>query len=1074
MNDIGTLDYRIGLDIGTNSVGWSIVELLYNGERYEKIGLLDAGVRMFDRAEVPKTGASLALPRRLARSTRRRLKRKASRKKAIRNLLLQYDIVNELELDKMYQKDNLVDIWTIRIEALDRRLGREEWARLLIHLSQKRGYKSTRKSEELSKDAGVVLSSIQENEDRLKKYRTVGEMWVKDESFEGRRHNSINEYKFNVTRKQLEDEIRLLFKVQRDLGSNCAKEELEKNYLKIWGHQLPFASGSDILKKVGYCSLIKSERRLPKATCTFQYFMSLDKLNKIRIKPSLRKLTEEERSTILSHLFDRNDLIKKKSVPKIRYADIRKVLNLPTSETFNDLTYHPEKLQSKNEEKIFVNLDAYYSIKKLCDEHSEVYNPIDYDAIAYALTVYKTDQDIIGYLSNRNNLANRKFNEELIKNLLNYSYSTFGNLSRKGINEVLPLMNDGLTFKEAADEAGFDTTGLSNVKKEKFLTIIPDDIANPVVKRSLTQARKIVNSIIKEMGEQPHSVHIELARELSKDHSERRKIIKEQYENRQKNTGAVEILAENGILNPTGHDIVRYKLWKEQGGKCAYSLKPIPAYEFFQELKSERNRAPKLDVDHIIPYSKCFDDSYLNKVLVYSDQNRIKGDRIPFEYFGDSEKRWGDFESFVRTSLMPIKKQNRLLKKTFLEEEELLIKERHLNDTRYASRFFKNFLKKNLLFKSSEKHNDKKRVECVPGKITAHFRKRWGFEKHRENTHLHHALDAIVVACTDTGMIQSVTRYYKHKESGRRNVDKHFPQPWETFRDEVLNKLSQVAIPETIANALYSRLHQSEYMLVSRMARKSITGSAHKETISSFGGFDEKGKALVVQKVKLSDIKFNKSGDFDMHNKETDLATYNAIKNRFLEHNQNIKNAFSLPLYKPSKKGNGNLIKSVKVIKERKSMVRTVNGGVAENGDLVRVDFFLKDNKYVMVPIYTIDTIQPKLPNRYVQSGKGYEKWLELTDEHEFVLSVCPYELLRVQTNKGIDRLYYFSSLNITNNVIKLSECNIPNKDYIEIGVGSLSNLEKYEINILGKILRKIEEPRLNFNNNKSKNRKQG
>ncbi|WP_018922791.1 type II CRISPR RNA-guided endonuclease Cas9 [Salsuginibacillus kocurii] len=1062
-----TIDYRIGLDIGTNSVGWSIVELEFNGEQYETVNLIDAGVRMFDKAEVPKTGASLAFPRRLARSTRRRLKRRANRKKAIRNLLINQDVVNEKELEKLFQSPTLIDVWSLRVEALDRLLGREEWARLLIHLAQKRGYKSNRKAEESTKEGKVVLSSINENTERLKRYRTVGEMWVEDPHFEGRFHNQENEYKFNVTRHQLEEEIRFLFKQQRELNSPYASNELEEHYLNIWGHQLPFTSGNSILNKVGQCSLLENEKRFPKATYTFQYFMVLDKLNRIRLKPSVRKLTQEERSHVINSLFNRSNI--KKTPPKVKYKDIRKIIEIAEEETFHDVVYDTEKSITKNEDIPFVNLDSYYKIKKVCDEHKEEYGPADYDAVGYALTVYKTDHDIRLYLRNPENLAKRVFEEKFIQTLLLQSYSTFGHLSQKGIQAILPFMEEGMTYIEAAQQAGFNTTGFKKEGKSKFLKVIPDDIRNPVVMRSLTQSRKVVNAIIKEMEEQPQSIHVELARELSKDNDERKKISNQYEKNRKRNEGAVKILSENGILNPTGHDIVKYKLWSEQRGHCMYSLKPIPAEEFFAELKAERNRAPMLDVDHIIPYSKSFDDSYSNKVLVYSDQNRIKGDRLPVEYFDGDIDRWNEFIGFVNSCDFSKRKRTNLTKKRLNEEEEQLIKERHLNDTRYASRYFKNYLEEHLKFKVSEKKKDKKRVETVAGKITSHLRKRWGLVKHRQDTHLHHALDAVVVACTDTKIIQDVIRYYRLKEESRAESNIYFPLPWKTFRNDILHRLSLVAVPEQVKEALEGDQEQTEYMLVSRMPRRSITGAVHKETISTFGGYDEKGKVLMVQKVPLNEIKFDENGDFKMFNKESDPATYEVIKQRLLENNGDSNIAFEKPLYKPSKKGNGNEIKRVKVIKEQKTMMRQVNGGIAENGDLVRIDFFQKDKKYVMVPIYTWDTIEPVLPDKYVVGGKGYQQWPKITEDYHFSASIYPYELIRVVTKKGVDRFYYFSSLNIGKNVIKVIECNIPHQEYIEIGVNSITLLEKYEMNVLGKIKGVVQDSRNTFSNYKIK-----
>ncbi|WP_052144922.1 type II CRISPR RNA-guided endonuclease Cas9 [Halalkalibacter okhensis] len=1068
-----TRDYRIGLDIGTNSIGWAIIELEYNGEQYDKKGLIDAGVRMFDKAEIPKTGASLAEPRRLARSTRRRLNRRADRKKSIRRLIVEQDILNEAELQVLYQEKELLDIWTIRVEALDRRLSRTEWARLLIQLAQRRGYRSARKSEENDKETGVVLQNIRENKKLIDGYRTVGEMWVKDPRFQGRRHNSRSEYVFNVTREMLEEEIRTLFHTQRELGLSFASKEMEESYLSIWGKQLPFASGKDILKRVGFCTLEEQERRFPKATFTFQYFMVLDKLNRLRIKPSMRPLTEEERKSTLHYLFDRDDLSKKKTPPKVMYKEIRKQLNLAATETFNELTYDPNESMTKNENVLFVNLDAYYRIKQQCDLHNERYGPRDYDALGYALTVYKTDKDIRQYLRNKTNLANRIYSEELISNLLSQSYATFGHISKKALLAILPSMEKGDTFKVAADKMGYDTTGLQLVKKELLLPVIPNDITNPVVMRALTQARKVVNAIIKRLGEQPLSIHIELARDLLKGHDERRKISNEYKQNHKRNAGAYTILNENGIINPRGYDIVRYKLWQEQKQKCAYSGKVIPSETFFGELKKERGQgAPTLDVDHIIPYSKCFNDSYSNKVLVYSDENRKKGNHLPFDYLKESPSRWEEFETYVLTNEFPRAKRERLLKKQFSEDEESVMKERHLNDTRYASRYFKQFVEKSLQFKKSKNQFHKKRVETVAGRVTAHFRQRWGFEKHREGTHLHHALDAIVVACTDAAMIQALSLYHKQKEEGKKGYIKRFPLPWITFRDDVLNKLSESAIPEQIYSALVSGTTLPSYMLVSRMPRRSVTGPVHKETISKDGGVDEKGKTLIVKKVQLQDIKFNKNGDFLMYMEETDPATYKAIKERYLSFNKDAKKAFQDPLYKPSKKGKPNQIKSVKVIVEKKAHVRKVNGGVAENGDLIRIDFFQKEGKFFMVPLYTYDTIQSDLPNRYVVSGKGYQLWPQLTNEHKFIQSVHPYELLRVVKRSGDDRFLYLASINISNNVLKFIEPNFPHNDYIEISLGTIKHMEKYDVNVLGQVSLKATGPRLGFNNMKAQKNK--
>lgn len=1067
------LDYRIGLDIGTNSVGWSVIELDRSETgTYKPVGILDAGVRMFDKAEIPKTGASLAEPRRLARSARRRLRRHSDRKREIRKLLIQFDVLNELELQQLYPlKEGSIDIWNIRLDGLERLLNREEWARLLIHLAQRRGFKSNRKSEERETETGQVISSVKENKDLLSNYRTVGEMWMKDPKFSqyDKKRNSNDEYIFNVSRLDLEQEIITLFEKQREFHSPYAQVEFQEAYLKVWNHQLPFASGNAILNRVGCCSLEVKEKRIPKATYTFQYYMALDKINRITIGPDIQPLTPEQRDTVIRKLFDRSDIANRKTPPKVKYSDIRKWLKLDEELTFNELTYDPEEKLSKNESLPFVNLDSYYEIKRVLDIHSaesdEEYRKEDYDAIGFALTVYKTDQDIQKYLQNPNNLANRVYSEDLIGKLLSLTYSKFGHLSFKAIKNLLPYMEKGLSFKKAADEFGYDTTGLSNEKRQALLPPIPNDITNPVVKRALTQSRKVVNAIIKRYG-QPVSVHIELARDLSKNFEERRKINNEQKENFERNYGAIKVLQENGILQPKGYDIVRYKLWVEQNQKCAYSLKPIPAETFFRELSKERNSAPTLDVDHILPYSQSFMDNYQNKVLVYSDENRKKGDHIPFGYFGHDTKRWKAFEEYVNNTNFSKRKKQYLLKREFSSHEKELVKERHLNDTRFISRFFKNYVEKKLIMKNQ---GLKKSVVTVSGGVTSHLRSRWGLAKHRDDTYLHHAMDAIVVGCTDSGMVQRVANYHKAKE--RSNTKKAtFPEPWDGFRDDVLSRLAELPNPEEIHGALENGQRLPRYILVSRMPKHSVTGAAHKETIMIDGGIDKKsGKTIIVKRVPLKEIKFDKNGDFKMINKDSDLATYNAIKDRYLSYNGDANKAFEEPLYKPSKNGNGNPIRRVKVEVNKGSHMRQVNCGVAQNGDLVRIDLFLKDNKYHMVPIYVMDTAHSELPRKVVTGGKGYALWKELDDTFEFQFSLYPYDLVRMRKD-DIDRFLYFNSIDIDSDRIIFKEPNEPHKPGDRrYSLKTIDKLDKYQIGILGDISIVRKESRQPFNTKKEK-----
>ena len=136
------MKYAIGLDIGIESVGYAVLEVNSHDQpfRIERLGS-----RIFDRAEHPKDGSSLAAPRREARSARRRLRRHRHRLERIRGMIVSSGILSGEQLETLFDGE-LSDIYELRTKALDETVSPEEFARILIHLSQRRGFKSNRKA----------------------------------------------------------------------------------------------------------------------------------------------------------------------------------------------------------------------------------------------------------------------------------------------------------------------------------------------------------------------------------------------------------------------------------------------------------------------------------------------------------------------------------------------------------------------------------------------------------------------------------------------------------------------------------------------------------------------------------------------------------------------------------------------------------------------------------------------------------------------------------------------------------------------------------------------------------------
>ncbi|GGJ91452.1 CRISPR-associated endonuclease Cas9 [Lentibacillus kapialis] len=1064
--------YSIGLDIGISSIGWAVINL--DKERIE-----DLNSRMFDVAENPKNGSSLAAPRREARSARRRIRRRRYRVSRVRSFIVGKGLLSDAQSDQLYTwKADDLDIWLTRVNGLERKLTDREFARALIHYAKNRGFKSNRKSERKEAETGLLLKAVNENTRIMveNNYRTSAEMLLLDDKFEGRKRNKGGDYSHVLSRHEIENEIRTVFAKQREFGHRFATVENENEYINIWGSQRPFATQEDIAKRIGNCTFEPNEKRAPKFSYTFERFRAFDKMNRLRIlsdQSSQRKLKDTERHAILEQLFNKKE---------VTYKDLRKVLQLQEHERFNELFYDLNQSNEKNENKTFLSLEGQYKFKKIIAEVegktlAESYRPIDYDTFAYALTVYKDDQDTRDYLLNAyvnengkqvRNLADRAYNEEVIDALLNLSFSKFGHLSFKALYKILPYLEEGYPYHEACEKAGYHFNQRIGREKKNFLPVIPTkDIANPVVVRSLSQTRKVINSIIKRYG-QPTEIYIELARDMGRHYNERREIEKQFNKNHKLNKKAKDRIYElhPEISDPRGHDILKYKLWEEQDGRCAYTTKKIEMHRLFEHGFAE--------VDHIIPYSRSFDDSNANKVLVLKKENQDKKNKTPYEWFGEDKAKWDQFTSYVNTLKIRKKKKDLLLRKNFDDEQAEQFKSRHLNDTRYITRFIKGFIEDNLQLRDEE--GRKQQVFTVNGAYTSLMRKRWGFNKHREENDLHHAVDAVLVAVS-LPFRHRVSNYFKQREEHTSQLLKRegerFPEPWEGFRRELEARLIQdpdklkLAL-ESLALPSYDEafIRELKPIFVSRMPKRSMKGQIHEESIRRHRGFTDKGLNLMVKKYVLEDIPFNKEGDFPMYGKESDPKTYEAIKQRYLENGKDAKKAFSTVLRKPSKKPEkAPIIRSVKIESTANRIFHLDDKTVAENASIVRTEVFChkKTGKYYLAPVYVSDVVEKRSPTKFVTQRKPYKDWLEITHDYDFIFNLYSNDVIKIRmprektskTDSGgfvkwIEGTFYFKGVHTGTAQILIADHMNSFSD--AIGSQRLALFEKYQTDPLGNL----------------------
>lgn len=1056
--------YRLGLDIGTTSVGAAILNIDHYGEPNR---IIDMHVRTFEAAENTKDGSSLAAPRREARGARRRNRRHKHRLDRIKALIQSEGIYTKEKLDSLYHaKGNvLMDIYQIRYESLERKLNNEELTRLLIHFAQRRGFKSNRKNEKKGSDEGKLLAATAENEKYLKEkgYRTVGEMLWKDERFAGNKRNKGGDYSNTFLRSQLKEEIGIIFERQKAFGSLYVTDAFSEKYLEILfsqrafeegpGEESPYA-GNQIEKMVGKCTFEKEEKRAPKATYTFELYNLWQKINSIGILQDgvKRRLTDDERNKLFALCH---------KTEKIDYKRIRKELELGQDALFSNLTYGQKEVEEVEAAK-FQYLPVYHEMRKAFNKISKNHvlqiSNTQRDLIGTAITYYKTDDKI------QQALLEGNFSKEEINAILGMkNFSKFGSLSIKAMQKVIPYLEKGLTYDKACEQAGYDFRAHSVAEKKKYLPKLPGDtydITSPVVKRAINQTIKVVNEIIKRHGS-PAAVNIELAREMSKSFKDRKRIEKEQNDNAAQNQRIYDEIKDTfHVAQPSGQDIVKYKLWQEQDCKCVYTGQPIKAENLFVPGYYE--------VDHIIPYSISFDDSYTNKVLVLTKANRDKGNRIPMQYVANKE----EYEIRVNTLIKNRAKREKLLKPILTEEDMGEMKQRSLQDTQFITRFMMNYIRDYLLF--DEAYDRKQRVTAVNGRVTAYMRKRWGINKVREDGDLHHSVDAVVVACITPGIVQMVTEYAKREENRYLNKDdvamrERFPMPWPEFSTELdirtCKEPKEMLQKVSLANYQDVDIDSIKPIFVSRMTKKKVTGQAHKETIRAYREVD--GKMRTVTKTSIQKLELDKDGEIERYyNPSSDILLYELLRSRLKEAGGNGKEAFPEGfVYKPTP--NGGVAPKVKKVKiyAVSNLNIPVNHGVAANGAMVRIDlYYVEGEGYYFIPIYISDLMKEELPKKACVPHKEYHDWKNMKDE-DFLYSIYPNDLLYIKSStpkkfakkrgekkdsfEAEEAFVYYREAGISGATITV-ETHDNNYTIQSLGVKTLSRIEKYHVDVLG------------------------
>ena len=733
--------YTLGLDLGSNSAGWAMIA--HQGETFPNGKFILMGVRIFPEG-VGKGTTGGEMPRgqdrRIARGQRRMHYRRRQRRRHLATILRQAGL---LPADSAACKELLkVNPYSLRAKGLDAALEPYEFGRTLMHLCQRRGFKSNRKTEKKADDGKVAkaTAALQAEIDKAG-CRTLGEYFFRQVSSFGHADPKSRRTRGQYTlRSMYEHEFELLWSAQAKRLS--LTDELKASVHEAIFFQRPLRYDP---ATIGDCELEPGEKRCPRAHWLAQQFRLLQDINHLCVlEPGVgeRPLSKDERNRLAQTLGTKK---------KMTFDQIRKCLGLLDGQQFNfeDRAKRKELRGNEVEASLRHALGTWYEDapadlrERIHNTFAEIEDEGELKRIATAEWGLSEPQ------------ADKLLKADAPKGHFN--------LSLKAVRKILPFLEQGCVFSEAKEKAGYSIAATT----QRLGLLPPVDkalryLTNPLVHRALTEVRKVVNAMVREYGP-PAEIVIELARDMKKNRRQREEATWENRDREKENNAIRErLVSEFGILSPRSPDIQKYRLWQECAGVCVYTGRTIPKTALY---------TGEVQVEHIFPYSRSLDDSYYNKTLCYVDENVRKHSQTPYEaYNGDPER----YEKVLQAArCLPYEKRRRFTQKE-IDLDKFV--QRQLNDTRYISTQAVRYLAPLV---------GGNKVRCVKGGTTNELRWQWGLTglwanaDERDADHRRHAVDAVVVALTSRAALQRLSTVKYNPEHVQ------LAPPWEGFRDDV-------------------------------------------------------------------------------------------------------------------------------------------------------------------------------------------------------------------------------------------------------------------------------------------------
>ena len=873
-----------GFDLGTTSIGSAVIRYDANRDAGE---ILHLGTRIFPEARDPD-GTPLNQERRLARTMRRQVRRRRERRKLLNETLAEAGLLPRFNSAE-WSHVMALDPYTLRKEGLERALTPAELGRALYHLSKRRHFRG-RDIEETETE--VATESSEEKEAKTGREKTIqllkqtgltlGAHLASTPS--GHRKRGIH-----ANRDHVQDEFNRLVTFQARHHPALAQSNLKDQLNDAIFAQKPVFWRKNTL---GECRLIPGAQLAPKASWPSIQKRMLEKLNNLAISGGNgRPLEPEERQAILDQLQTQGSMT---------WAGIKRVLEplfKARGESAKSIRFNLEEGGDKGlpgnplEMKLSgIFGDAWHNHphkQAIRDAADTRLRASDYDDVGQRVVILReTERKKRRHRAAQSFAADFGASPSQVEELEKLSFPSGGDAySYDALAVILPELEEGHRFGtllNSPDAEWHDWRNRNFPNRHQATGEVLDrlpspkdkdesqrirNIRNPTVIRIQNELRKVVNNLISVHGK-PDLIRMEMTRDIGLSKAEREEKTKAMRKRENLRKAAFEGLKANGIAEPKRDDIEKWLLWKESGERDPYSGDHIGFAALFLQGEYE--------VEHIWPRSISLDDSFANKTLCRKDMNLQKGNRIPHDAFSHDPDLWAAIKDRVSGMLstkggtgMSRGKIRRFLAQSMPDD----FTSRQLNDTGYAARQSIAFLKRLWPDVGPE---GKVNVQPVNGKVTAHLRRLWGLnnilsddgEKTRAD-HRHHAIDALVVACTDPGVSQRLSRYWQLKDTPATASQKpQLDPPWATIRQEADRAVQAILVSHRVRKKVSGPLHSG-----------SIYGDTRR--VITVGNIDYR---VVVERVPVSSLSL------------ADLLSDNLERNRYQIADHGVRKAIEAHL----------------------------------------------------------------------------------------------------------------------------------------------------------------------------------